>query len=111
MIKNLVLQNVMAEKRITKAQLSKMVGISETSIYNILSTGKCKISTAKKIAESLSIPLVTIVEEQYLPIVEEFNPVKTKLFLEQRVEILEHEVVKLKEFVEDINNRLQSFRK
>lgn len=107
MIKPVVIQELMALKKLSKVQLSKMIGLSETAVYNLLSTGNCRFSTAKKLADVLNVSLNELLEDQYLPMVTEPIPTyasKPKLFIEQRIEILEDEVRKLKVLVEAISN-------
>ena len=57
------IQGFLTNQRRTVKELSKHIGMSDTAIRNIYSRDSCELSTLRKIAEFLSVPVTELLEE------------------------------------------------
>lgn len=53
---------ILAERRLTKADLAKNCGISRQNISTIIRRGTCEPRTAGKLAAGLGVPVTEIIE-------------------------------------------------
>lgn len=56
------IEAILAERRMTKATLAKICGISRQNISTIVRRGTCEPKTAGKLADGLGVPLADILE-------------------------------------------------
>ncbi len=55
---------ILAEREMTRTELSDLCGISRQNVSTILTRGTCELKTAGKIAKGLGIPVAEIVKEE-----------------------------------------------